>query len=172
MGHSPSDELVRSFLDSREETGDGPAPRDLPDEFDSKLLEGARRGAKKLNEEEGYPDNNPKTAFGIKKVNLALNPPAALIYMALGFMDGAIKYGPYNWRDNQVSTMIYLAAFKRHMDAWLDGEELAEDSGKPHLAHALACLAIIVDAKETGNLIDDRPKPGAAAALLKKWTVE
>lgn len=183
MGHSPSDELVRSFLDSREETGDGPAPRDLPNELDSKALEAARLGAKKLNEEkhiqpitvhfEGpYPDNNPKTAFGIKKVNLALNPPAALIYMALGFMDGAAKYGPYNWRENEVSAMIYVAALKRHLEAWLDGEEVAEDSGKPHLAHLLACAAILVDALETGNLVDDRPKPGAAAALLKKWTVE
>lgn len=41
-----------------------------------------------------------------------------------------------------------------------------EDSKKPHLAHALACLGIIVDAKESGNLIDDRPLPGPASRLI------
>lgn len=120
----------------------------------------------------GLPDNNPKTAYGIKKVPLHLVPPAANIYMALGFADGAVKYGPYNWRDNSVAASVYIAAVKRHLDAWFDGEELAPDSQKPHLGHALACLGILADAIETGNLVDDRPKKGAASALLKKWEVK
>lgn len=112
---------------------------------------------------------NPKDLIGIKKVRLGLVPPSSLVYQALAMENGADKYGPYNWRDNKVQATIYVDAALRHLLAWLDGEEIAADSGKPHLGHALACLGIIVDAKETGNLVDDRPKAGATTALLDRW---
>lgn len=117
-----------------------------------------------------YPDSNPKSILGIKKPPLHLVPPAASIYLAMGFKDGAAKYGPYNWRENEVAASVYIGAAKRHIDEWWDGEELARDSGVHHLAHALSCLAIIADAKETGNLVDDRPLPGAAARLIEDLT--
>lgn len=109
---------------------------------------------------------NPKDRLGLKKTRLSLVPPASIIYQALAMEDGAKKYGPYNWRQNKVIASIYVDAAMRHLQAWFDGQECAEDSQKPHLAHALACLGIIVDAKETGNLVDDRPLPGAAARLI------
>lgn len=80
--------------------------------------------------------------------------------------DGAVKYGPYNWRQNKVICSIYIDAAMRHLQQFMDGEECASDSKKPHLGHALACLGIIVDAKETGNLVDDRPTAGAASRLI------
>jgi hypothetical protein len=112
---------------------------------------------------------NPKDLIGQKKVNLNLVPQSSIIYQALAMEDGAKKYGPYNWRQNKVIASIYVSAAMRHIGAWLDGEEVAEDSQKPHLAHALACLGIIVDALETGNLVDDRPLPGAAAKLIARY---
>lgn len=112
---------------------------------------------------------NPKDLLGLKKTRLSLVPPSSTIYQALAMEDGAKKYGPYNWRENAVIASIYVDAAKRHIDAWFDGEEFAPDSGKPHLGHALACLGIIVDALETGNLKDDRPLPGAAAKLLARF---
>jgi hypothetical protein len=111
---------------------------------------------------------NPKDLLGIKKVQLNLVPASSVIYQALAMEDGAKKYGPYNWRENKVIASIYVAAAMRHLQQWYDGEELASDSQKPHLAHALACLGIIVDAKETGNLVDDRPLPGAASQLIAR----
>lgn len=114
---------------------------------------------------------NPKDLLGMKKVSVSKVPPAALIYAALAMGDGAVKYGPYNWRKNKVIASIYVDAMLRHTMAWFDGEELAEDSQRPHLAHAMACFCILIDALETGNLVDDRPEPGAAAALIKKFTV-
>lgn len=112
---------------------------------------------------------NPKDKIGIKKVQLNLIPPAALIYESLAMEDGAEKYGAFNWREKKVRASIYYAALLRHALAWFDGEELAEDSKKPHLGHARACTGILIDAYETGNLIDDRPKKGAAAKLIKKY---
>lgn len=120
-----------------------------------------------------YPDNNPKTIYGTLKPDLSLIPPTALVYLALGFMNGAKKYGPYNWRSNKVSARIYVAAAMRHLAAFLDGEDNDEStngSGYPHLGHAMACLAILADAKESGCLIDDRPPHGATSVVLDRWT--
>jgi hypothetical protein len=113
---------------------------------------------------------NPKDRMGVKKPRLSLVPPSSLIYQALAMEDGARKYGAYNWREKKPQASIYIEACMRHLLSWYDGEELAEDSGKPHLAHAIACLGIIIDCIETGNLLDDRPTKGATAALIKKWT--
>lgn len=90
--------------------------------------------------------------------------------MAMG--DGARKYGPYNWREKDVKARVYVAAAQRHLMQWLDGEEVASDSGVHHLAHAAACMFILLDALETGCLDDDRPKAGAAADLIKRLTTE
>lgn len=113
----------------------------------------------------GLPPN-PKQAYGDKKINLALVPPASIAYEALAFMEGARKYGPFNWRDKAVEAMTYIAASMRHIGQWQDGEEIDEPSGKPHLGMAKACLGILIDAMTTGNLIDNRPKPGAMTTVL------
>ena len=75
-------------------------------------------------------------------------------------------YGPFNWRDQPVTLSVYLDAIERHFLAFIDGENFAGDSGVHHLAHLKAGCGIILDALETGNLIDDRPKMGAAGRLL------
>lgn len=111
---------------------------------------------------------NPKDLLGIKKVNLHLAPPSAVVYLADAMEDGAKKYGPYNWRKNKVTLSIYLDACERHLKQYFDGQDNAEDSGKSHLAHAIACLGIIIDAKETGNLVDDRPIPGNVSNLIER----
>lgn len=116
--------------------------------------------------------SNPKDLIGIKKPRIHLVPPASIVYQALGMQNGAEKYGPYNWRDNKVIASIYVDATQRHLLAWFDGEDIASDSKVPHLAHSIACIGIIIDALETGNLIDDRPKPGATAKLIERYTVK
>lgn len=113
---------------------------------------------------------NPKDLLGSKKVNLFLVPAASKIYQAVAMEDGARKYGPYNWRDKKVQLSIYLSALERHIEAFKDGEEVASDSGLPHLAHAIANVGIIIDALESGCLIDDRPIKGSAAKLIERFT--
>jgi hypothetical protein len=115
---------------------------------------------------------NPKDLIGVTKVPLSLVPASSLIYEALAFQDGARKYGPFNWRDNKVVASIYVDACLRHIFSWQDGEELSSDAKIPHLGHAKACLGILIDALETGNLVDDRPTAGTASAILEKWKKE
>ena len=113
---------------------------------------------------------NPKDVLGISKPRIDLIPPASLIYQSLAMGLGADKYGAYNWRSKKVKMTIYLAAAMRHILSILDGQDDDDESGSPHIGHALACLGILADAKETGNLIDDRPVKGVAAELIKKYT--
>lgn len=113
-------------------------------------------------------ETNPKDLLGIKKIRLSLVPPSSIIYEASAMEDGADKYGPYNWRLKKVRCSIYIDAFRRHVDQFWDGEDFAKDSKKHHLAHAKACLGIIIDALETGNLIDDRPVKGPASNLIDR----
>lgn len=100
--------------------------------------------------------SNPKDAIGADKLPLHLWPPAATAMGCIGLCEGATKYGRANWRAAGVRASIYYDACRRHLDAWFEGEEVAPDSGVPHLANALACLAIIVDAQAAGKLVDDR----------------
>jgi hypothetical protein len=99
---------------------------------------------------------NPKDAAGRAKVPLHLWPATATAFGAMGFQEGMLKYGRNNWRATPVSAAVYAAAAKRHIDAWMEGQDNAPDTGNPHLGNALACLAILVDAQVNGTLIDDR----------------
>jgi hypothetical protein len=45
---------------------------------------------------------------------------------------------------------------KRHIAAWLDGEDDAPDSGVNHLAHVGASVHILLKAMECGSFVDDR----------------
>lgn len=110
---------------------------------------------------------NPKQAYGDLKVPLAFVPSTAVILMGEAFKEGARKYGPFNWREKAVEGMTYAHASLRHLFAWIDGETIDPESGKLHLAHALASLAIIVDAAATGCLIDNRPPKGMGGDLLR-----
>jgi hypothetical protein len=116
------------------------------------------------------PDSNPKTRFGMAKPPISLVPPIAVIQMAEAFRDGAVKYGPANWRIDPVSASTYLNAAYRHIMAWQDGEAAAGDSGVHHLGHAAACLAILLDAEACGTLLDDRAPEAPTSGLMRTLT--
>lgn len=100
---------------------------------------------------------NPKDLFGSVKVSFTKVSAIALAHCAFAMMDGARKYGPYNWRAKPVIVSIYIDAAMRHILAFFEGERLASDSKAHHLGHAMACCAILLDAEAHGCLIDDRP---------------
>lgn len=132
-----------------------------------------------LEEEVSYLDGNPKTAAGMKKPDISVVPPAGILHLATAMMNGANKYGPFNWRDKPISTRPYIAAAMRHLMAYLDGEEYSADTveaGLPvhHLGHVMACCAILLDAREIeGGLNDNRPTvPGPAGRMIEKYNKE
>lgn len=167
-----TDQPLRQFLNDRNK----PWKPGVKPDFTGKSLvnrypelrSDALREALSLNGESKLPAN-PKQAFGDKKLPLHAVPPALEAYAALGFREGIFKYGYFNYRHIEVEVMTYVAAIKRHLDEWIDGEELTEDSKIPHLAAVAADLAILIDATTRGKAIDNRPPPGAFGEILKRW---
>lgn len=118
----------------------------------------------------GYPDGNPKSIQGAKKHSLRFLPLPAAVAVNQAFADGAVKYGAANWREKGVAATVYIDAALRHIELYFDcGQQNASDSGIHNLGHAMACLAIIIDAEHNGTLTDDRPYPCVDGdALLKR----
>lgn len=116
--------------------------------------------------------SNPKDIISSGKLPLHLWPETATITGCLAMLEGCLKYGRGNFRCVGVKSSIYIDACKRHLNAWFEGEECAPNSGISHLGHALACIAIIVDAQAAGKLTDDRNFPGGYAELVAKLTPE
>lgn len=111
-------------------------------------------------------DTNPKDAIGCKKLPLHLVPASGIATTALAFLEGALKYGKYNWRITGVCASIYLDAMKRHIDKWESGEDVDLKTGVPHLASVCACAMIIMDARLCGKLNDDRPPSAPLSDLI------
>jgi hypothetical protein len=116
---------------------------------------------------------NPKDMVGARKPALCLVPPSANILEAVVLGLGARKYGcAFNWREQRVQASIYVSAAMRHLAQWFDGQDDDAESGVSHLAHARACIGILLDAMATGQLVDDRPSPGASPELIERFTAK
>lgn len=62
--------------------------------------------------------------------------------------EGAIEYGDFNWRkskDDPKYRMRLIAACMRHVYQYATGTKIDAKSGKPHLAHAICNLLMVLD---------------------------
>lgn len=100
---------------------------------------------------------DPKGPAGSLKPQLQLIPPVLSEEAAKAHALGAQKYGPWNWRHNRVEIMTYLGAMKRHIDAFIEGQDIDPESGAHHLGHVATGCGIVLDAARHGTLIDNRP---------------
>jgi hypothetical protein len=114
-----------------------------------------------------YPDNNPKTFWGVNKPSAHGLPPVAILEVGRVMAHGAAKYGLMNWRDQEISISTYYNAALRHLFAMWDGEWVDPESGCPHVAHVMAGMALMLDAKALGKLNDDRPTEGPSAEYIR-----
>ena len=101
-------------------------------------------------------NTNPKDAVGSDKLPLHLWPESATAYGCIGLLNGMLKYGRTNWRQAGIRPSIYIDAAKRHLTDWFEGNDYDPEDGVHNLSAALACMAILVDSIETGNMNDDR----------------
>ncbi len=63
---------------------------------------------------------------------------------------GARRYGDHNWRQVDNAQNRYLAAALRHISSHRQGAQLDDESGLPHLAHAIASLLFIMALERAG----------------------
>lgn len=117
-------------------------------------------------------DTNPKDVIGSNKLPLSIVPSTLTISASLGFLEGALKYGRFNWRIAGVRASIYLDALKRHIADYENGEDNDPHTGIPHLSNAAACIGILVDAKVCGKLNDDRAPRAPIGELIRSLEAE
>jgi len=100
-------------------------------------------------EDEGgnhYDDDKPRV--DLVPIQLILGAGRAL-------GDGAEKYGADNFRKG-IRTRRIAGSLVRHTLAWIDGEDLDEESGLDHLDHAAANLGMLMWTLDNRPDLDDR----------------
>lgn len=91
------------------------------------------------------------------KPKLSMITRVGLDQLARVYEMGANKYTRDGWRSGLPWTAVADAAL-RHIYAFLDGEDLDEESGLPHMAHAAWNCLTLVDFMLTHPEYDDRYK--------------
>lgn len=116
---------------------------------------------------EGSKQTNPKDAVGIKKAPLSTISAITLMEVGVAMMEGARKYGRFNYREAGVRASVYYDATMRHLMSWYEGEDIDPDSGLSHITKAIASLTVLRDAMIFENWKDDRP-PKAPTGWMEK----
>jgi hypothetical protein len=111
---------------------------------------------------------NPKDRAATNRLDISVFPDTAVIYGALAMTEGDAKYGAYNYRVAGVNASVYYSACRRHLMKWYNGEEVDPKTKVPHLANALACIAVLIDGQSVGKLNDDRPPQSPVATMLSE----
>jgi hypothetical protein len=89
------------------------------------------------------------------KPRLSLFPMRAFQLAGKVFTFGASKYAPYNWAKGLPHSELMDATLRHLTDYWA-GEDNDPESGHSHLAHALCCVAMLLESKARGIGTDDR----------------
>jgi hypothetical protein len=93
--------------------------------------------------------------FNIGKTQISQVPSSLIIETAKVLEFGAQKYSRDNWKKGMSFLSVY-DSLQRHLLAWKDGQDLDEESGLPHLAHASCNLAFLIEFSSTRKEFDDR----------------
>lgn len=89
------------------------------------------------------------------KVRLDLLPFDAVTEIAHVLTFGARKYGDRNWEGGFKWGRL-LGACLRHLFAWAGGEDVDQETGRSHLAHAGCCILFLLAHELRGIGEDDR----------------
>ncbi|WP_077218249.1 dATP/dGTP diphosphohydrolase domain-containing protein [Acidithiobacillus albertensis] len=84
-----------------------------------------------------------------------LLPGDALDQIAQVLTYGATKYSPRNWESGMAWGRLY-AALMRHCWAFWRGEDTDSETGMHHMAHAGACILLLLASVGRGIGTDDR----------------
>ena len=99
--------------------------------------------------------NNRGLRFNDSKPKWSLVPQTALIPMVRVLEFGATKYTPYNWMKGLSVTEI-CESLKRHLDAFMEGENTDKESLLSHIGH-IQCNALFLSwMMENRPDLDDR----------------
>lgn len=94
--------------------------------------------------------------FNDGKPDFSLLPLCTLEDEVRVWMYGKNKYSAWNWAKG-MPWSVPLACALRHLAAWQRGEENDQESGLPHLAHAMCNLRMLTLYAKNYKEGDDRP---------------
>ena len=101
--------------------------------------------------------SNPKDLLGVRKAPASCISQLVLAEAGVAMLEGAAKYGRFNYRAVGVLSSVYFDAARRHILAWWEGQDIDPDSGIHHLTKAITSLAVLRDAQIMHMETDDRP---------------
>ena len=94
--------------------------------------------------------------YNTGKPDFSLIPLCTLEDEARVWAYGEKKYAAWNWAKGMDWSVPFACAM-RHLSKWQAGEENDEESGLPHLAHAMCNLRMLTLYAKTYPEGDDRP---------------
>lgn len=100
-------------------------------------------------------DNTEAAKHDDGKLRYDLIPAGPLRDIVAVFTFGAQKHEDNNWRKGKRWGSMY-AAVQRHLQAFNNGQDLDEESGLPHLAHAAVGIMFLLEYMKTCPDQDDR----------------
>lgn len=83
---------------------------------------------------------------------------------------GAKKYGPNNWRYGMHWSRL-IGATLRHIFAFMRREDLDEETGLSHIAHAMCCLMFLLEFQKRKSGCDDRWDEAHKMPKIKEYGV-
>ena len=93
--------------------------------------------------------------YNNRKPKWSLVPQSSLLPMVRVLEFGATKYGDYNWAKG-LSIRETCESLKRHLDAFMEGEDKDNESGLSHIGH-IQCNALFLSwMMENRSDLDDR----------------
>lgn len=98
--------------------------------------------------------------FDAGKPEFSLLPPYALEAVAKVLTVGAQKYDVDNWKYVPNGAYRYKNAAMRHINDYIKGKKLDDETGLNHLAHAICCLMFMLDADESGVPLAPKKESG------------
>jgi hypothetical protein len=104
-------------------------------------------------------DKGTGARYNNGKPKLSLIPLVTLYDEARVWEYGEKKYKAWNWTKG-MQWSVPLECALRHLARWQAGEENDEESGLPHLAHAMCNLRMLTLYAKTYTEGDDRPPAG------------
>jgi hypothetical protein len=103
-------------------------------------------------------DTNPKDNIGAGKWRQFGTMPVRVLWeVAVGMMEGGLKYGRHSYRAAGVRATVYTDAAIGHVTQWIEGEDKDPDTGLSHITKAICSLMVLRDGMLEDNFVDDRP---------------
>jgi hypothetical protein len=104
------------------------------------------------------PPKEPTIHLDEGKPRVDLIPVWSLLEIGRVMEYGVHKYGEHNWSKHagRWAWTKLIGSALRHIFSWMRREDFDEESGLPHLAHAIVNLMMLLDLQSTGSGKDDR----------------